>query len=262
MAPEAGTRTNPSAGGEGERLGSEPAVAEPASRATVDLTSLTSITGKTVDLSGTAGATIRVGPPPAAATNDTTRLLPRRPATIPTPRPRETPPMPDAGPPAVLPVERLRFGPGVPAVLPSPAAETSPSPGPFPPPRRRERVLNGALTAALAAVVVWLLWPAGPLHVRQVSLRATPAIVGCEKTADVVATVRTNGRAGHLHYRWDRNDGQGSGILEQSVSKGQHAVDLRLRWAFHGPGTYAARATVQLLDPGSRSATVRFSYHC
>lgn len=248
MAPEEGTFTNPPADDEGGRPGSEQAVADQASRATVALT-------------GSLGATIHVPPPQAAAMNDTTQLVPSQPATIPTPRPEETLPMPAAGPPAVLPVERLRFGPGVPAVLPGPAPETTPSPSPTRAPRRRERLLNGALTAALAAAVVWLLWPAGPLRVQQVSVRA-PATVGCEKAADVVATARTNGRAGHLHYRWDRNDGKGSGVLEQSLSKGQHVVSLRLRWAFHGPGTYAARATVQLLDPGSRSATVRFSYQC
>ncbi len=170
---------------------------------------------------------------------------------------------PQAGPPVPpeQPVDLLRFGPGVPAVITTaPVALAEPAP----PPRRlqRGRALNMTLTLALAAVVVWLLWPAGSLHVRSVSVRATPGMVACEKTADVVATVRTNGNAGRFSYRWTRNDGVGSGTLAQSVARGQHSVDLHLTWAFHGPGTYDARATVQLLTPGDPSATVNFRYAC
>jgi hypothetical protein len=170
---------------------------------------------------------------------------------------------PQAGPPVPPPepVELLRFGPGVPAVI---AAAPVAAAEPAPPPRRlrRSRALNIALTVALAVAVAWLLWPAGPLHVRNVSLRATPSVVTCEQTANVVATVRTDGNPGRLHYRWTRNDGVGSGTLVQSLAKGQHSVNLRLTWSFHGPGTYNARATVQLLTPGTPNATVNFRYVC
>jgi hypothetical protein len=170
---------------------------------------------------------------------------------------------PQAGPavPAPQPVEVLRFGPGVPAVI---AAAPILAAEPATPPRRlsRNRALNIALTVALAVVVVWLLWPAGSLHVRSVNLRATPAVVACNTTANVVATVRTDGNPGRLHYRWTRNDGGGSGTLVQSLAKGQHTVDLHLTWSFHGPGTYNARATVQLLSAGNSSATVNFRYTC
>ena len=110
--------------------------------------------------------------------------------------------------------------------------------------------------------MIWLLWPAGALRVRAVNVRATPAVVACEKTADVVATVHTNGNAGQLKYRWTRNDGVGSATLLQSLARGQHSVDLHLRWAFHGPGTYDAQATVQLISPAGSSATVNFRYVC
>lgn len=177
---------------------------------------------------------------------------------------RETALVPEQGGPAVpapQPVELVRFGPGVPAVLATaPIAAAEPSP----PPRRlrRSRALNIALTVALAAVVVWLLWPAGSLHVRSVSARATPGVVSCEKTANVVATVRTDGNAGRLSYRWTRNDGVGSGTLVQSLARGQHSVDLHLTWSFHGPGSYNAQATVQLLSAGKPTATVNFRYAC
>ncbi len=170
---------------------------------------------------------------------------------------------PQAGPavPPPQPVELLRFGPGVPAVIasaPVVAAESAPPPQRL----RRSRALNIALTVALAVAVVWLLWPAGSLHVRSVSVRATPAVVACEHSANVVATVRTDGNAGMLHYRWSRNDGVGSGTLVQSLKRGQHSVGLRLTWSFHGPGTYNARAMVQLLSAGNPSATVNFRYVC
>ena len=156
--------------------------------------------------------------------------------------------------------ERLRFGPGVPAsTAPAAVAVVDASE----PARRRQRawVLSMAFTAAIVAFVVWFLWPSGPLHVKTVSVQA-PAIVSCGRTADVVASVTTNGNPGTLLYRWDRGDGQRSGLLRQSLSRGQRKVDLHLSWKFTGPGTYPARATVDLLEPAAKSATVRFTYRC
>jgi hypothetical protein len=177
---------------------------------------------------------------------------------------RETALVPAQGGPPVpppQPLELLRFGPGVPAVL---VAETALTAEPTAAPRRsrRERALNMALTLALAVVVAWLLWPTGSLHVRNVNLRTTPAVVACNTTANVVATVHTDGNPGKLHYRWTRNDGGGSSTLVQSLAKGQHTVDLHLTWSFRGPGTYNARATVQLLNAGNPNATVNFRYVC
>jgi hypothetical protein len=177
---------------------------------------------------------------------------------------RETTLVPSQGGPPVpppQPLELLRFGPGVPAVVEAETPLTAqPTAAPTRP--RRDRALNIALTLALAVVVVWLLWPAGSLHVRSVTVRATPGVVACNTTANVVATVRTDGNPGKLNYRWTRNDGTGSGTLVQSLAKGQHSVDLHLTWAFHGPGSYNARATAQLLSNGNQSATVNFRYVC
>jgi hypothetical protein len=164
--------------------------------------------------------------------------------------------------PPAPPVEILRFGPGVPAVIVTSSASVTAETPTRPKRLRRSRAVNLALTLALAAVVVWLLWPSGSLRVRSVSVKATPGVVACEKTADVVATVNTNGNAGRLTYRWTRNDGIGSGTLVQSLARGQHSVNLHLTWLFHGPGAYDARATVQVLTPGESSATVNFRYAC
>lgn len=170
--------------------------------------------------------------------------------------------------PPAPPAEIMRFGPGVPAVI-AIAPGLSAAESAAPPRRlRRDQALNLALTLALAAVVVWLLWPAGALRVRAVTVTATPSVVACEKSADVVATVQSNGNPGRLTYRWTRNDGIGSGTLVQSLARGQHSVKLHLTWAFHGPGTYDARAAVQVLSPGragtpgTPSATVNFRYVC
>ena len=162
--------------------------------------------------------------------------------------------------PPPQPVEVVRFGPGVPAVLAPPVALLE---APAPARKlRRDRALNATLTLTLAAIVIWLLWPAGPLHVRAVSVRSSGAVVACNSSADVVATVRTNGKAGQLKYRWTRNDGSASGTLVQSLTRGQHSVNLHLTWTFRGPGTYDARATVQLITPSTSSATVNFRYAC
>ena len=123
-------------------------------------------------------------------------------------------------------------------------------------------MLSAALTGAVVAFVVWFLWPSGPLQVHAVSVKALPAAVSCGQTADVVATVVTNGNPGTLRYRWDRGDGHRSGILRQTLSRGQRRVDLHLSWNFSGPGTYAASATVDLLEPTAKGVTVRFTYRC
>jgi hypothetical protein len=162
--------------------------------------------------------------------------------------------------PPPQPVEVVRFGPGVPAVLAPPVALLE---APAPARKlRRDRALNAALTLTLAAIVIWLLWPAGSLHLRAVSARVNPILVSCNSSADIVATVQTNGKAGRLTYRWTRNDGASSGALVQSLSRGQHSVNLHLTWTFRGPGTYDAQATVQLITPKPANASVSFRYAC
>ena len=137
---------------------------------------------------------------------------------------------------------------------------------PAPPPRRlsRRRALNTALTLALAAVVVWLLWPAGSLHVRSVSVRATPGVVGCEKDSRTWSpSSRTDGNAGRLSYRWTRNDGVGSvtpgAVALEGPAQRRPAPDLVVPRPRHlqraGHGAAAQR-------PVTQSATVNFSYVC
>jgi hypothetical protein len=187
--------------------------------------------------------TVRIAPPvPAARTTDETMAV--------------------AAVGAVAVTELVRFGPGVPAIAAAaPVASTSDPKQPASPRRRTARALSGALTVAIVAFVVWFLWPAGPLHARQLSVQAKPSVVSCGQTAAIVANVKTNGNPGTLRYQWLRGDGQHSGVLRQSIARGQHSANLLLSWRFEGPGTYHAIATLRLLD-SQLGATVRLTYRC
>lgn len=183
--------------------------------------------------------------------NETVRISP---PSVPASR------VPEVAPAAAV-TERVRFGPGVPPVE-SPAAVAAVDPETTAAPRRRTaRALSAALTVAIVAFVVWFLWPAGALHADRVSVRANPSVVSCGQTAAIVGNVKTNGNAGTLRYQWLRGDGQHSGVLRQSIARGQHSANLLLSWRFEGPGTYHAIATLRLLD-SQLSATVRLTYRC
>ncbi|MFE2874346.1 hypothetical protein ACFXG6_06790 [Streptomyces roseus] len=156
----------------------------------------------------------------------------------------------------------LRFGPGV----------TAAAPAPFPvvvePVVRRRRGEWRRYTLAaviLLAVLAYLAWQRyGPaIEVRGVTVAAAgPQGPGCDSTADVVAVVRTNGRAGTLTYRWIRSDGTQSEQLTERVPRGRKEARLHLLWTFQGRGTYAAEAKLQLISPGQRTAATRFTYRC
>lgn len=166
--------------------------------------------------------------------------------------------IPSQSPPADSPV-LLRFGPGVPAQRPARPTDESHASA-----RRSSRgwgALNLVLTAALALVVAWLLRPSPPVEVRRVTVQA-PAVVGCQGTADVVGTLQTNGRSGSVKYRWIRNDGTVSGTLTAKPVSGDTSVGVHMRWSFTGAGTYAATATLEVLDPIAPGSSTSFTYRC
>ncbi|MFD3457724.1 hypothetical protein ACFWVC_36785 [Streptomyces sp. NPDC058691] len=170
--------------------------------------------------------------------------------------------------------EVMRFGPGV---TPAAAARASVAVevwhGTLRPPavpgdgtaRRRRRprryVLAGVVLLAVLAYLAWQRFGPG-LSVREVTVTAVPSAPSCDSRVDVVATVRTNGRAGTITYRWLRNDGTSSDTLYEKVPRGRDTTRLHLLWTFHGRGTYDARAELRLSAPGSRSATAAFTYEC
>ncbi|MEU3405947.1 hypothetical protein ABZ766_18680 [Streptomyces sp. NPDC006670] len=157
----------------------------------------------------------------------------------------------------------LRFGPGVTAALPAPFPLT---PGPAPvPPRRRGGWRRYTLAAVvLAGVLAYLGWQRfGPaVEVREVAVSTDPRGPACDAAADVVATVRTDGRPGTLTYRWVRSDGTRSEELTEHVPDGRTEATLHLMWTFRGTGTYPARAELQLLTPTRRTAATEFTYTC
>ncbi|MFD3802817.1 hypothetical protein ACFWSF_02320 [Streptomyces sp. NPDC058611] len=157
----------------------------------------------------------------------------------------------------------LRFGPGVTAALPAPFPVTAGAAAP------RGRRAAGFRRYALAVLVLvgvlaYLGWQRyGPaLEVRDVAVTTAAGGPSCDTAADVVALVRTNGREGTLAYRWIRSDGTRSEQLTERVPRGQREARLHLLWTFRGAGSYPAKAELELLSPGRRTAAVEFTYRC
>jgi len=158
----------------------------------------------------------------------------------------------------------LRFGPGVSAATLRRANVTLPAVPVRPDPPRRSWRRHALPVLVLLAVIGFLLWQryAQPLGVHDVTVTASGPAPGCDDTADVVATVRTDGRPGTLTYRWVRSDGTSSGVLREEVVRGQKRARLHLLWTFQGQGRYAARAELRLLSPVHRAVATHFAYRC
>ncbi|MCY0949396.1 hypothetical protein [Streptomyces sp. H27-S2] len=158
----------------------------------------------------------------------------------------------------------LRFGPGVTAAVPAPFPVTAA--GTAAPRGRRAAGLRRYALAGLVliAVLAYLGWQRyGPaLEVRDVAVTTAADGPSCDTAADVVALVRTNGRPGTLTYRWIRSDGTRSEQLTERVPRGQREARLHLLWTFRGAGSHPAKAELELLSPGPRTAAVEFTYRC
>ncbi|SCG53688.1 DUF3060 domain-containing protein [Micromonospora halophytica] len=166
----------------------------------------------------------------------------------------------------VPPGGEVRFGPGVPTTPPAaPAWPTA-----APPARRRPlwrrvvSVLSALLTVALVVVVGFWLWQRlDPLEITEVNVAVPrPAGDSCDVTVDVVATVRTNGRAGVIEYQWLRSGSTPGALLSERVGWGQKTVTLTLKWAFSGVGTTRETATVNIVDPSPHQARTEVTYAC
>ena len=157
----------------------------------------------------------------------------------------------------------LRFGPGVPPGVARKWRGRSAT-------RRSlsRRVVGGLLTlgvAVLAGLLVWWLLRGGSgVTVTGVSVSAPKTTQSCDTTVRVVGTIRTDGGSGDIAYRWRRSDGQVSGMLSESVRKGQRSVEVPLRWTVKGTGTMHAVATLEVVRPGKSvvHASGAFDYAC
>ncbi|MFI1168916.1 hypothetical protein ACH4UM_36495 [Streptomyces sp. NPDC020801] len=160
----------------------------------------------------------------------------------------------------------LRFGPGVAAAvahrthLTLSLAPTAPTP-----PHRRGRLRRHALPALVViAVLAFLAWqrPGTSVGVRDVAVSVRHPVLACDETADIVGVVTTDGRPGTFPYRWVRSDGSTSGVLRETVTRGQKQARLHLLWTFQGKGRYAARAELHLLSATHRTVGTTLAYDC
>jgi hypothetical protein len=119
----------------------------------------------------------------------------------------------------------------------------------------------------VVGLVAWLLWPPGSATVRSVELAARPTVVPCGVPVDLVAAVRTNGRAGAISYRWVRSDGVRSELLTERLVRGQTRAELHLRWDIVGQGRFDGSARLEIERPaspatGELTGSTAFHYSC
>lgn len=173
------------------------------------------------------------------------------------------------------PATEYRFGPGVPTRVDTGndrtvrvwhGTERPDQQQPGSPNRRSRRLLGGWLlpSLVLTGVLAYLgwQWHAPTLAVTGASVRTDPGGPPCDGTAVVTGTVTTNGDSGTVDYRWKRSDGTVSNLLHQEVAQGVRETDVVLRWTFDGRGTLRATATLEVLSPNPKTASVKFKYKC
>jgi len=179
---------------------------------------------------------------------------------------------PDAGAMRPSPVAGIvRYGPGVPVELPvSQGGRTaehvwSGGPPPAPPPRsaRLRRLGGSAVTVLLLAasgVVLFLRFYHPPFQVTGAAI-TQHTTTGCR--VDVTGRIATNGAAGTVSYQWLFKPGaQQATTLRQSVTSGQHAVDVTVAVEGSGQGSATRTAVLQVLSPDRRTASARVALSC
>jgi hypothetical protein len=150
------------------------------------------------------------------------------------------------------------------------APSGGPSAWPTPPPRRRRRRWRGPLstllTLAIAAGVWAYVWERShaKLSVSAVTVKAAneAVAVGCNGTAEIIGTITTNGRGGPITYEWISDPNQQPKVLTVQDQSGSNTVQVSLNWSFHGRGTGAAVATLEVVSPDADKASITFPYTC
>jgi len=160
--------------------------------------------------------------------------------------------------------ETVRFGPGVPQVI-APASSAAGSVAVARASLVKRRVRGFALfllTAGLTAVLWWWLHRTEPLELSAVTPVGADGVLGCNESAHLQVTVRTNGEAGTIEYRWLRSDGTQSPVLAETIADGQRSATLVLHWKVVGSGTFHGQANAVILQPTPLTATASFDYSC
>ena len=170
------------------------------------------------------------------------------------------------GPPGII-----RQGPGVPvsspAVQAGATAEQVWRTGQLPAPPRRRRgprpVASGALTVVLlaaAGVLLFLRFHHAPLQVTGVAI-TRQVTNGC--AVDVTGRIATNGSAGTVSYEWlFQPQSEAPQPMSQSVIAGQNAVYVTVALDGQGQGSAAQDVTLQVLGPGTGTASVHVVLSC
>jgi hypothetical protein len=198
--------------------------------------------------------------PPGQAAGPPHRAAPPAPLS---PAAGAMPPSPVAG--------IVRYGPGIPVELPvsqgGRTAEHVWSGGPPPaPPRRSARLRRfggmalPVILLAASGVVLFLRFYHPPFQVTGAAI-TQHTTTGCR--VDVTGRIATNGAAGTVSYRWlFKPGGQQATTLRQSVTSGQHAVDVTVAVEGSGQGSATRTAVLQVLSPGARTASTRVALSC
>jgi len=166
--------------------------------------------------------------------------------------------------------EVLRYGPGVPAIPPSEAAQTAERiwrtgrpEEPARRPRRWRGLAGAALTVILLAasgVVLYLRFHHPPFHVIGVKItQQTQTACG----VNVTGQISTNGAAGTVSYQWlFQPDPRSPQPLSQSVVAGQNLVYVTVAVQGSGHGTASRTVTLQILGPDRRADSTSVVLRC
>jgi serine/threonine protein kinase len=139
-----------------------------------------------------------------------------------------------------------------------------PKPQRRPPRRRWASLLSTLVTLALAAGVWIYVYERthNKLSITGVTVTVANQVLGCNRTADIIGTITTNGHGGPITYEWVRGTEPPGSALVADDASGKNTVQVQLKWAFHGKGTIQAVAKLIVLTPDSAEASITFPYSC
>ncbi len=100
------------------------------------------------------------------------------------------------------------------------------------------------------------------LTITAVTVKVSPQVIGCNRTADIIGTITTNGHGGHVSYQWVRGTEPPMATLVADDASGNKTVKVYLQWPFHGKGSIQAVARLRVLTPDTAEASITFPYSC
>jgi hypothetical protein len=121
-------------------------------------------------------------------------------------------------------------------------------------------VLTVLLLIAAAVVLYLRFFDHPPLKVASVAISQVTHS-GC--AVDVTGRIATNGAAGTVHYQWVfQPQTQAPQPLAQSVVSGQHDIYVTVSVQGKGHGSAAENVKLDLLGPGTGTASTNVALSC